>query len=539
MNNPFLDPRNIRKMILDNVKITPKIQFSGKGFICALINSRCHIGCTHCMFSSNMDEKKNNLNTMTQQRIDKLMKLVKDSNTGYLLISGGGEGFLELPLMYQIIEKSNADLTWMVTSAFWAKDKSKAISILDNLYKAYVKGNKHLNSTRRICIRVSFDNYHINKLSKYKKESLDYIINIIKIFESTYSNQNMFFLQLHAIEGENSLIKQLQQKTSAVQIKNTSSIHHNEKATESAVKLQMPSGYDFEITFAKLLLSDIAVDLRDKELLKKRVDIWEKDAFVNEKGSPSYHLNNNGSIGTDILIIYNGRAIGSWQSEMPDVSINIDKDNYNEIMNKTLSDIAVLATIEYGFKYRFEIIDEVSPKASIRAKAVNIRDYTSPILFEEDIIKAYYSIRVIQDFFKKNRINQKDIECYPLELKNLITMTKEELQYLYHISNYDIIRQFEETEIGFSIFLEEIRIFSITKNSKLFIHNVLKKIGNNLYSFDKWRILLKRISHNWYNITSLNLKELTVLEELEQLIDAEILKGKRVYDGLLGETKNN
>ncbi|WP_205684927.1 4Fe-4S cluster-binding domain-containing protein [Poseidonibacter lekithochrous] len=534
MTNPFHFPRNIRKMILNNVKVKREIQFQGKGFICSLINSRCHIGCNHCMFSSNMDEKKNNQNTMTTKRLDKLMKLVKDSNTGYLLISGGGEGFLELPLMYQIVEKSNADLTWMVTSAFWAKEKEKAIIILNNLYTFYLKGNRRLNFKRKICIRVSFDSYHVQKLSKNSNTPLDYIINIIRIFESTYSTQGGFFLQLHAMEEEYFLVEQLKDKISAIQVKNTSSIHNNEKATESVIKLQLPSGYNFEITFAKLLLSDLTVDIRNKKLLDKRIDLWEKDALINEEGFPSCHVNKDGLIGTDMLIIYNGRVSGGWQSELSDVTINIDKDDYSQIMDKTLSDVAVLSTIEYGLKYRFDIINEICSKAIIRAKAVNIRDYTSLILFEEDIVKAYYSIRVVQDFINKGRIKEKDIESYPSELKEIINMTKEELISLYKSSEYDIIQQFEEKEKGFKIFLEEIRIFSKTKNSIVFIQNLLEKIGDDLFYFDKWRILLKRISCDWYDITSIKDIDSFILKDVELLIDTKILKGRRVYDGLRG-----
>ncbi len=532
IDNPFLHPRKIRKIILKNVQIPSKLKLNGKGFICALINSRCHIGCSHCMFSSNMDEKKNDSNTMTPKRIDKLMELVKDSNTGYLLVSGGGEGFLEPSLMYQIIEKSSADLTWMVTSAFWAKNKLQALDTLDYMYKAYLKGCM-ANTKRRICVRVSFDIYHINKLSKDTQKPLDYIINIIKIFESTYAHQNNFFLQLHSIEGEEKLIEQLQEEISGKIFKDTSSIHNNEKATESSVMLKLASGYSFEITFAKLLLSDTTVDLKDEKLLKERVFLWERDAFINEQDKPAYQINSDGSLGTDMLIIYNGRVAGGWQCELSDVSINLDKDSYVDIINKTFSDVGVLATMENGLKYRFNIIDEVCPKASLRAKAVNIRDYTSPILFEEDIIKAYYSIRVIQDFFNIGRINQNEIENYPPRLKELITMKKEELQFLYHSSKYDIIQQFKETEKDFPIFLEEIRIFSKTKNSKQFIQNILEKIGNNLYNFDKWRVLLKRISNKWYDISSLNSQELAILKEVEQLIELEILNGRRVYDGLL------
>ena len=118
-------------------------------------------------------------------------------------------------------------------------------------------------------------------------------------------------------------------------------------------------------------------------------------------------------------------------------------------------------------------------------------------------------------------------------------MNKEKLQFLYHSSKYDIIQQFKETENGFSIFLEEIRIFSKTRNSKQFLQNILEKSKNNLYDFDKWRILLKRITNKWYDISSLNSQELVILKKVEQLIDVEILKGRRVYDGLLGLTEKN
>ncbi len=117
--NPFEYPKAWRQKIIENVKLTPIIRFNGKGFICALINSRCPVGCEHCMFFSNMSEGKNSVNTMTERRLTSLMKLIRDSNTGYLLVSGGGEGFLEPDLMYRIVEETNADVTWMVTGYVW------------------------------------------------------------------------------------------------------------------------------------------------------------------------------------------------------------------------------------------------------------------------------------------------------------------------------------------------------------------------------------------------------------------------------------
>ena len=103
--NIFEYPRKYRKLILKHTHVHQNLRFDG----------RCHVGCSHCMFSANMDEEKNAFNTMTKERVDRLMDLVTDSNTGYLLISGGGEIFLEPELIYQIVEKTSADITWLAT----------------------------------------------------------------------------------------------------------------------------------------------------------------------------------------------------------------------------------------------------------------------------------------------------------------------------------------------------------------------------------------------------------------------------------------
>ncbi len=529
--NPFVRPRAIRAMVLAHVRVAPKIKFDGKGFICALINSRCHVGCAYCMFASNMIEGKSVFNTMTPERVNKLMQLVRDSNTEYLLVSGGGEGFLEPSLMYQIVEESTADLTWMVTSAYWAKRESQAIDVLEKMYQAFLRGSTEKPS-RRVCLRISVDSHHVNKLADDATDPLKYIVNVINLFESTYSNQSGFFLQLHSIEGEEVLIEQLRQRIFAVEVPNVSLIHKNEKTTESAIVLRMLSGYEFEVTFAKLLLSDIAVDLRDARLLEKRVKIWEKDAYVNENGTSACKDNPDGTIGNDMLVIYDGRVAGGWQSEMPDVEINIDEDSYDTIMNKTLSDPGVLVTIERGLAYRFGIIDEVCPKACIRSKAVNVRDYTSLVLLEEDTVKLYYTLRALQDLLAEGRIQPKEMDTWPSVLRTLVLAPKEELQYLYRTSNYDIVRQFEDTEPGFLAFIEMIRACAKTGNFEKVISIATEQTEKDLRRIDKWRLLLKRIVHEWYEIKSLSDEELATLKEVEQLIDSRLLQGLRIYEGL-------
>lgn len=531
ISNPFEHPKAWRRKIIDSVKLTPEITFDGRGFLCVLINSRCPVGCKHCMFFSNMSESKSSINTMTMSRLTNLMKLVRDSNTGYLLVSGGGEGFLEPDLIYRIIEETKADITWIVTGAHWAKDKENAQEVIHKMYDAYLKGG-HKNHGRKICFRVSLDTHHVEKIRDPDENPLQYIVDLISIFEMEYAHEDNFFLMIHSLKGEEALVDDLCKAISGKKLDRHDPLHDEVKVTETAFTIQLESGYEFEVTFAKLLRSDLAADLRDKEILKKRIEVFEKDAFYNEKGNPAVNYNADGKIGPDMLVIYNGRVSGGWQSEMPDVSINLDSDDFHSIMQKTLSDPGVLGTIENGLAYRFDIIQEVCPKAVLRSKAVNVRDYTSPVLLEEDKIKLYYSIRVLQDFLAKSRIKKKEVESWPVGIRLLVSMTKQELQNLYRNAQYDILQQFADSDQRFGDFLRRTKLYTREKNPQIILDFFQSNPSISLRTIDKWRLLLERIAKGWYDLNTLNRKEAGVFEEIKQIIDKKILARKRIYEGL-------
>lgn len=531
--NPFDNPRIWRQKFVKYAKLSPKIRFNGKGFICALINSRCPIGCEHCMFASNMSENKSSINTMTKRRISRLMKLVRDSNTGYLLVSGGGEGFIEPELMYQIVEETRADITWMVTGAHWAVNMENAVDVVNNMYNAYLRGG-HRKNGRIICLRISLDSYHVEKIAPTVHHQFQHVLNLVKIFDANYAHDKNFVLMIHALQGEEELVEDLCKNLSAENIDRHNPIHDKVKVTEYAFTLRLKSGYEFEVTFAKLLLSDLAADLRDKEMLDKRIKIFEKDAFQNERGYPAIKYNADGKIGPNMLVLYNGRVAGGWQSEMPDVPINIDFDDFDNVMEKTLSDPGVVGTIERGLKYRFDVIQEVCPKAVLRSKAVNVRDYTSPVLLEEDKVKLYYTIRVLQDYLTSSRISKNEIENWPPELQFLISLSKDELQMLYREANYDIIQQFIESDKidHFGDFVLHVKQYAHERESKIIREFFASNPKISKRTIDKWYLLLRRIVNDWYDICTFNEEEIKSLEEVSNILDKEILEGKRIYEGL-------
>ncbi len=526
--NPFLTPRAWRKRIVDAIEIPTALNFNRRSFICALITSRCHIGCKHCMFASNFSEGRLATNTMTPDRVQALLKLVEDSNTGYFLVSGGGEGFIELPLMYQIIEGSTADVTWVVSSGFWAKTIQSTRRIINDCYAAHLRGNSN-NPDRETIIRISVDKHHIDRIGN-PHDPFGYLRRIVCVFEQDYANTPRFSLLLHSLKGEEILVEKLAKELSASMQDNFAMQHSDAKVTEKAILLRLPSGFELPVSFAKLLLSDMAADLRDKELLAKRIKIWETDAYVNEQDRTGLQVH-DGGYGNDMLVIYDGRVAGGWQCEMPDVSINIDDHDYEEIMRQTLSDPGVLATLEKGQLYRFRVIDEVNPKACTRAKAVNIRDYTSPTLLEEDSDKLYYTIRAIQDFREEGRLEYKEMVLSP-EILNIINESPEQLREWYHESQYDIVAQFREYNHGFRDFELALLDFAKNENDELFVNRIIGAGNHDNRQIDQWRLFIMRIEHEWYNIKSWDSNILTSLKKICMLIEERILKGKHPFEGL-------
>ncbi len=480
------------------------------------------------MFASNMAESRSVTNTMTPARADALLQFVKDSNAGYLLVSGGGEGFLELSLMYQIIEGSTADVTWMVTSGFWANSPANTRRILSKCLAAHKRGISN-NPDREVVIRLSVDKHHLERIGS-PQDPFGYVRQIIKIFEQEYANAPGFSLMLHSLDGEQELVGALVKELGGSVHLVNEKMHSNIKITEQSLQVRLPSGFVVPVTFAKLLLSDMAADLRDEELLARRVRIWEADAYINEHDRTGLQLHDHG-YGHDMLVIYDGRVAGGWQCEMPDIPINIDEHDYVQVMQLTLSDPGVLATLEKGQRYRFGIIEEVNSRACTRAKAVNIRDYTSPILLEEDRVKLYYTIRAIQDFRNEGRLKTNPDSIRPAVLQ-ILEATRAQLHAWYQQSNYDIIEQYRQQHCGFLAFEAGLIQFAESKDVKRLVNIALEASNHNLRTVDQWRLLLLRIKHDWYEITSWPKELIAVLSEALVGMETHILKGKRPYEGL-------
>ena len=100
-----------------------------------------------------------------------------------------------------------------------------------------------------------------------------------------------------------------------------------------------------------------------------------------------------------------------------------------------------MSYIEKGTLYRQKIISEVSPKAVTLMKAVSVRDYAGNCLFEDEKVRLYYTIRVVQDYLKEERVNKQELKKLPQELQTLIYESPEKLITLYKKARYSVVDQ--------------------------------------------------------------------------------------------------
>ena len=112
---------------------------------------------------------------------------------------------------------------------------------------------------------------------------------------------------------------------------------------------------------------------------------------------------------------------------------NLYIDDINKILEGTFKDPAAISFIEKGADYRDKIVAEVNDVAVIRSKAVNIRDYTSALMFDEERTRLYYTIRAIQDYISEGRIKISDFDICS-DLVSLINSDKKSLICAYHSS---------------------------------------------------------------------------------------------------------
>ncbi len=468
-NNIFDNPDYYRKLIL-NEQFLLKCDLSknnGKSLICVFFTAFCGIGCPFCFFRS--PNYKNNIkladeleNRFNKKAVKKFIKFANDANVGYLQISGGGEPFLEKNAIIECIKGINADRIILITSGFWACNEKNGEKYLEDLYEATLK-RKH---PARVTIRVSISEHHNKKLKDR------HLINLLNIFNKKYKNDKNFTLQLKTFENDNALVNALDNYFDGYKLKlisnNSTDDNLHIKIIPWKYNLTLKSGYSVIVGKSRVFYSNLRPNINNKQEIKKNIEVYDNDLFLSQRNNSSIVYNSNGNNGLDWIVEYNGNVC-IWQNRVQDNLLNIYEDSYKDVLYKTYHDVLTYSYIDKWGIYRNNIVNEVSPKSVLLMKSVNIRDYAWTLLFYEEKVRLYYTIRVIQDYLIEKKINKKYLKKLPKELFDAINMSKNELKKLYNKSTYSILDQEFKMPINKNEFydlLELIKLghYNISKN---------------------------------------------------------------------------
>ncbi|OGZ82524.1 MAG: hypothetical protein A2312_02785, partial [Candidatus Staskawiczbacteria bacterium RIFOXYB2_FULL_32_9] len=437
IENVFEKPAYFREAILNqkNLIQNNKSDYLGKSMICVFFTSYCGVGCPFCFFKSPYPTKDSDIkNKFNGEGLEKFINFANKANLGYLQISGGGEPFLEKEAILRCVEEVNTERIILVTSGMWAYDKSKAEEYLSEIEESI----KKRKTKTRVSIRVSISSSHSIKLKHHP------LVNLLQIFEDKYKDNKDFTLQLKIFNGDNTLEDYLKQFFKNYRLekfgKNKSDDNFMIKVMPWRLKLTLESGYSVIIGCSRVFDPSLRPDLLDRKSIKKTIDVYNKDLKQSQNYNPSIIYNSKGGHGLDWIVEYNGNVC-TWQNRVQDNLLNIYEDDYDKVFDETISDLMTLSLIEKGSKYREKIISEVSPKTVTLMKAVSIRDYAGTLLFEDEKIRLYYNLRVLQDYVNENRINKSVLSKLPIAIQDALKLDIKNLKKLYKKSSYSILDQ--------------------------------------------------------------------------------------------------
>lgn len=446
MKGEFYDMKNIFDRPCYHIKQVKKVRipekkrkkFNSKSMLCAWVTKLCPARCESCFFKSNMyhDGKPDEKYQFSQYGVDRLIQFINDSNNSYLMLSGGGEPMVRKDIVNEIIRRVKSDRIVIVTSAIWAKTYQSAEKTIDELYESYLSRNDDLV----LVLRLSVDSFH------YKPLGFDVIDNVIKVFRNKYSKCKNFQLRIHTMQNDPTLEMVADMiggcKVVYSDIESVSDNKEIIKILPKQATLSFDDGYDIKVGLSKLFFSNLKIDLNEfTDDIQKSLDVFEEDMSVSEYGNPSVLTNCDGSLGLDFWIDYNGN-VTTWGNQQWDSLYNVYVDSYEDLVRGTFDNIISYSFLDKGYYYRERIVRTINPRAVLRSKAMNLRDYAGAFLMEEEKTKLYYAVRVIKDYLEDGILTEDDVSFLPANLLSAVHSSVEEINELYKASEFDIISQY-------------------------------------------------------------------------------------------------
>lgn len=441
--NIFDSPLPYIKEITQKVRIPQKSkkEFPGKTMAFVFFTKFCDVKCSHCFFRSDSEvfDLPREQYEFSDTCFENFIEFINASNNGYLSILGGGEPFKKFEYIKQTIKRAKTDRIVLVTSGVWASSYEVAKEMIFEMYDALLARQ----TPTKVVLRLSIDKWHLQKID------ISRIFSIIDIYREFFPDKDLFTLQLHTLEKDDSLQKIMDHYAGCSTTKEKKYVSDNSSIFKIGFRrycLNFSEDYSIPIGVAQMFYSNLKVNLKHPpKNLDILLSIFDDDMKNNSYSNPSLVLNEGNQWGLDFLISYNGNVTTWGNDQLYDLN-NLYTDSYEKITNKIYQNVISYSLLDKGYFYRTKVIKEVNPTAVLRSKAINIRDYAGASLLEENHTILYYAIRVIQDYLKEKLLKPEDLLDLPMELLCVILSNKKDSKELYNQSSYSIVQQYRQKD---------------------------------------------------------------------------------------------
>lgn len=152
----FDDPETARRELIAGCKwADTAIPKRGSSFFIHL-SELCPVGCAHCMYASDMVQKSSKP-SLDPTELDRAIGFINESGSDKLNITGGGEPFLKLPSILELLARVDTPRIEIVTAGYWAKSRKAADKMLSRLGSAIARNPNQ----PEVMLRLSLDRYHL------------------------------------------------------------------------------------------------------------------------------------------------------------------------------------------------------------------------------------------------------------------------------------------------------------------------------------------------------------------------------------------
>ena len=434
-NNIYQSPTLFLRELQEQFVMPSQKRCEGKSVIVVFFTKICKGGCETCFFGStaNKPSEFTEAKELSDEGLDKFIDFVNASNSGYLMISGGGEPFEKPQYIIKTIEHVMSDKIVIITSGYWANSIQLCEKHLCSLVNAVQKRGDNIE----VVLRVSVDKHHAKKLGTSGIE------NIIRTIEEKYADIPNFILQIHTMRNDETvpeLIIQLEGLRLPYTDKSIE-VHKNKNRYVFKTK----KGMQIVVEEAKLFYSLMKQNLTEKESerLLKAKEVFFDDLVNNHHGIFSQVRHGDGTFGLDYVINYNGN-VSTWGNYHRENIPNLYIHSPSQIRDLLYNDVISYSFIDKGFNFIRGIVNEINPCAADRAVLINIRDYSGSYLLEENKTALYFGIRAIQTYIRENKISLDDLNLLSTELQEAISQGKELNIAAYNHSDFTIFNQLAE-----------------------------------------------------------------------------------------------